>query len=176
MICGGLTIGALGMHLFESNHSTVWSKDARQPASLEKRWAPPGLGKHLAPIRVHAESNGIPESENSEVTLRAAVQAFRNLDESIRFQWTLPEGVLLVEGDEQAELPALKEGEFHYIEIVVKGFSKEKFQTITIEAFGERSDFGGSAVITSRPEDTMESIAIAMKKEVLRAEKAGETP
>lgn len=176
LICGGLTVGALAMHLLELNHSPTAPNGVRQPASLEKRWAPPGLGKHLAPVRVHAESLSIPESAETEVTLRAAVQAFRNLDEPIRFKWTLPEETLLVQGDLQDELPPLKEGEFHYLEITVKGFSKEKFQTITIEAFGERSDFGGSAVITSRPEDTMESIAVAMKKEVLRAEKAGETP
>lgn len=166
-VVGGMSIGATGMaviHLSKKNAQAL-----RQPASISHSWGPVSVGKHLTPIRVVLETPKVPESASSEIILRGAVQAMQEIPESMDYHWILPPEVVVVDGQIDGELPSLAMGRFHILELTVRNFSKEDFQNISLEAKGKTSGMGGSASISSRPEDTMESLGVQMRKEVYRA-------
>lgn len=163
---GGISIGVLSMaviHLSEKNAQAL-----RKPASFDQPWGPVGVGKHLTKLRVVIETPKISEDPNEPVLLRGAVQAIQAVNEDIHYQWLLPEDAIVVSGSSSGDLSPLSTGRFHIVELKVLNFNKLKFEHVSLEA-GTPSGLGGIATISSRPEDTMESIGVEMRKEVQKA-------
>lgn len=148
---------------------TVYGKN---PISFSQDWRPSTIEKHLSPIRVILNNPKIPSFDTSEVLIKAQIESTIKSNEEISFTWILPEGVHVIDGKQSGSLQFSSASSLQYIDLKVQNFSKENFKTISIQVAGKESQTGGVATISSRPEDTMESIAPAMQKEVKRAEAA----
>ncbi|MBO9667660.1 MAG: hypothetical protein J7501_12705 [Bdellovibrio sp.] len=164
-----LILGFSGMAFYKTQ--------ARNPASTSPRWVPQEYGKHLVPVKITLVPPAeIPVSNEEEVTLRGRINVSSSIDSDLAFSWTLPPGVSVVEGVLTDELPNVQAGQTVEVKIVVTGFSKEEQKYISLQAsvMKGRLHLGASSVISSRPEDTWESIAPEMQKaaeETLGAEK-----
>ncbi|MGZ3769265.1 MAG: hypothetical protein ACXVCP_06475 [Bdellovibrio sp.] len=134
----------------------------RKPA-----WIPAPIGKHLAPIKVAIEKpSSIPDQGGDEVTITGRVSIIQNLDGNLSYSWNLPENVNLVSGRLSGIIENVSAGQTVDITLTVSGFNKEQQRHISLQASSLRGSetLGGSAVIASRPEDTLESVAYKMKQ------------
>ncbi|MGZ3774155.1 MAG: hypothetical protein ACXVCY_17850 [Pseudobdellovibrionaceae bacterium] len=140
---------------------------SRKPSSLGTP-RPNPIGKHLALLKVEiANPTGIPDSgSDKEVQLNGRILINQQLQGDLSYSWTLPDGVKIVEGVQNDSLANVHSGQIIELKITVSGFNKEKQQYISLQASGKGGSeiMGGSAVITSRPEDTWEAVAPDMKK------------
>jgi hypothetical protein len=120
------------------------------------------LGKHLSIVQVAVQApDGIPDSENQEVVLVGWVRLNQPIDQDVHFRWELPSGVHIVEGQDQDSWSGMKAGETAETRLRVTGFSQESMKLVVLQGFvtnGE-AEFGNSAVITSRPEDSYDMLA-----------------
>lgn len=145
------------------------SKD-RQPAAIQgkKLWMPAPAGKHLAPLKVAIEEpSAIPEKgDETEVTLVGHILVNHNINSSLTYSWDLPAGVQAVRGDLKSNLSGIQAGQIVDVSLTVTGFTKEKQRLIVLKALAVQGQeiLGNSALIASRPEDTLESIASDIKK------------
>jgi hypothetical protein len=168
-----LILGLSGMAFYQ--------KQSRKPASTTPLWIPQEYGKHLAPLKVTLVPPAeIPSSNEEEVTLRGRIAVTSNVDSDLAFSWTLPPGVSVVDGVISDELANVQAGQTVEVKIVVTGFSKEEQKYISLQAsvMKARLHLGASSVISSRPEDSWESIAPEMQKaaeETLGTEKFRKT-
>jgi hypothetical protein len=159
----GITVGVTGSAFLKRSND-------RAPSSISAQaqaWTPNGLGKHLAPIHVELlKPNIIPDSGDGEVTLVGHIILTQKLDGDLTYHWVLPDGVNVVDGQVEDTLAAVTPGQTVEVKITVSGFNKERQQTVALQGSGNLGDqhFGNSSVIVSRPEDTLESVAKALKK------------
>lgn len=142
---------------------------SRQPSSLQKSrmWMPAPVGKHLALIKVKIESpETIPEAGDDEVTLTGRILVNQDIHGELSYTWAVPEDVSIIQGPLTGLLAASQAGEVFEVKLTVRGFNKEKQHLISLNASGIHGGerLGNSAVITSRPEDTWESVAPEMKR------------
>ncbi len=122
------------------------------------------VGKALSPISVRLISpDDIPDNNYEEIEIRALIVKRADNLGQIRYTWHLPEGVVASESLD-GFLPDDLKGETHELVLHVRGFSKLEKKEISLEASAQRSDMrlGNSALISSRPEDSMEFIAPIM--------------
>ncbi len=143
----------------------------RAPASSRPRelWMPAPVGKHLALVKVDASAlDFIPEYGESEVTLLGRITVTQKSTTGLNYRWHLPPDVQLVSGLPFGENLKIEAGKVVQVEIRVRGFSRESQKRITLQAFAKRGSqtLGASAVIVSRPEDTYEASAPAIREAV----------
>ncbi|MDG0814771.1 hypothetical protein [Bdellovibrio svalbardensis] len=157
----GLLLGITGMALLQKTPS-------RNPASTHKaKWIPQESAKHLAALKVELSTEkAIPESSDAEVTLIGKITLQQNAQSEVTYSWTLPEGVEVLEGDLSDSFPNVTAGKTIEVKLIVSGFSKEKQSLIALQSsvIASGVQLGGSAVITSRPEDTWEAVAPQMQQ------------
>lgn len=164
---------AVGYGLMSLSHR---STAQRHVASLPM----PGLGKHLAPVRVQILAPDVlPDYDEQEVEITGYVTVNQVTPGELEYEWILPEGVELVAGIPSDVWASVRPGQTAVTKISVRGFSKEKRRTLTLESFARIGNVrvGNTAVISSRPEDSMEFIAPEKMKsrEDFEAEKALES-
>lgn len=152
-----------------SGAAYVSNKSARKPASTTGRipWPlPPKLEKHLSLFRIELKAEQIPESNDEETDLVGRILVNQELQGDLKYTWSLPEGVHVVEGNISDSLAGARPGQIVEVKLTVTGFSKEKQNLISLQAIGKKGTevLGNSAVIASRPEDTWEAVAPDMKK------------
>ncbi len=165
----GLTIGFSGRYIVAKSAENA---RARGPASTSKPVLKPlKIGKHLALVTTEiGATTEIPEKDDQEVQLVASIQAQQNLESDLTYQWVLPEGVHLIEGQLQDGLTNVQAGQLVQVRLTVTGFSKESQKVISLQAYSTKGNMqmGNSAVIVSRAEDTWESIAPQMREEAIK--------
>lgn len=133
----------------------------------DERWQTPVLGKHLAPLRVHINLPAIlPERDDEELVVTGYVNLSQEASSEIQYKWTLPEGTSIVLGQVSGELNGARPGQTIPIKISLVGFSKEQRKVLVLEAAAQvgKHSMGNSTVVSSRPEDSMEFIAIEKMK------------
>lgn len=127
-------------------------------------WNPAEVEKHLAPVRVQILApQGLPANDEQEVQLDGYVTLNQEASADLEYQWILPPGASLVEGSLSDGWSGVQRGQTAVTRLRLIGFSRAENKIITLEAhsrFGARR-IGNTAVMASRPEDTMESIAPA---------------
>lgn len=156
----GALAGAVGMSFLQPEKTVL-----RGTASLGGPQKPTSImGKHLSVIQVALEApNGIPDREDQDVTLVGSVRMNKTFDQDLQYHWELPAGVQVVSGHVDDSLSGVKAGDDVKVELTVTGFSKENFHLVGFSSFVElgESKLGNSAVLTSRPEDSYEMLAVA---------------
>lgn len=164
LVCGTITKAFLTPKQESSGALTFASK------------APPHeMNKHTAPLKVEIlPPERIPENETDEVQIVGRIALNQNFTGNINYLWDLPEGVQLVEGQREDALQGLQAGQIAEIKIRVTGFSKLQQRAISLSSSGPVGDqrLGNSAIVVSRPEDTLESVAPALVEEA--AQQLGE--
>ncbi|HEX7675572.1 MAG TPA: hypothetical protein VF412_15455 [Bdellovibrio sp.] len=141
----------------------------REPAMdrISTKAIPQESSKHLQAIKVQIEKpKSIPESGDEEVTLVGKISVHQKIEGDITYNWVLPEGVENVEGEISDGITGIEPGKDVEVKIVVTGFNKEKQSLIALQAsvpYGN-SRLGNATIISSRPEDTWESVAPQMQK------------
>jgi hypothetical protein len=161
------TCGLLAGYGFMSVTATTSGES--QLASLAKapKWQPLELGKHLAPVRVQIlPPTVLPDRNDQEVEITGYVTLSQEAQGDVHYQWILPEGTSLVSGMASDSWFNVKPGQTAITKISVTGFSKEDRRVLSLEAFTQigNNRLGNSAVVSSRPEDSMEYIAPAKMK------------
>lgn len=167
IILSGLFLGFLGAVSFSPKEKS------RRPSSLaatKNNWLPPTIEKHLALLKVEIVNPlDIPESgSDKDVTLVGRILVNQRIQGNLSFTWTLPEDIQVVDGQLSDSISNIQQGQVAEVKLTITGFNKEKQRLISLQAFGKvggsEEILGGSAVISSRPEDTWEAVASDMKK------------
>lgn len=121
----------------------------RNPAS---QWA----GKHSSPFQIQISApKGVPANENADLELIAKVSVQQTFNEDIEFNWILPPGVDLVDGDLQDSLSGLQAGQSFERRLVVHGFTKgDASQIIVLQVSTEDNGvrIGSAGVFKEQPE------------------------
>lgn len=156
----GIIIGAGSMQAYNklANNS---DKKKRHLASEKKVNLPIEMGKHLAVVNVQIQSDDVPNSENDELTLTGLITLNQPIDSDLYFKWALPEDVTVIAGQQEDSFANVKNGQTVKTKITLTGFSKESLKLVSLHGFVQKGDqqFGNTAIVTSRPEDSMEYIA-----------------
>lgn len=155
------------------------NSDARVLASV-KNSSTIAMEKHLMPLVLTVDGPEVfPNDPNAVVKLKATVRTPFKEFSVINYQWILPDDVQVVKGYGMSEILNPVANQVYEFEISVKGFNSLDRKDIsliatTIDANGTK--LGNSAVITSRPEDSMEHIApaVMIKAQAFKASQQSE--
>lgn len=124
------------------------------------------MEKHLMPLVLTVQGPEIyPADPEKTVTLKATIRTPFTEFSSINYKWILPDEVDIVQGQITSDIHNPVANKVYSIEISVKGFNSVERKEISLIATSVDSSgtrLGNSAVITSRPEDSMEHIAPVM--------------
>jgi len=152
LILGFIGTGCL---IFQANHVR------RSVASIEP-FQVHGLmiGKQAAAMTVEIVGpSAYPENNTEIIELVGYITQYLAADSPLKYEWTLPPGVDLVRGPTVDNLANLKLGRPYQVSILVRGFSREAQKLISLKTEITTSNVPlmSSAVVVSRPEDTMEA-------------------
>lgn len=114
--------------------------------------------------------NGVPKSNEQELILRADVTLYQSLGNEIEYNWVLPAGATLVDGNLNDVWQNLKAGQTASSEISLLNVSSAEPKTIIFQAFGTRDGvkIGGSAAFSTKSnEKTLETLTATEKMETL---------
>lgn len=137
----------------------------RMMASVKQR-ATHQLEKHLMPLVLTVQGpENYPNNPEEIVKLKATIRTPFAEFSNINYKWILPDEVDIVNGHAVSDIQNPEPNKVYTAEIAVKGFNSLERKEIsiiatTVDANG--THLGNSAVITSRPEDSMEHIAPVM--------------
>ncbi len=125
------------------------------------------MGKQLTALSVQMEPlEKIPEFDHEGVKLKGLITANATDGSAIHFQWDLPAGVSVISGDVSGTLENMNPGDTAEVELEVTGFSREVGKHIIL--FGKvrhgEDELTHSALMASRPEDSMEYVAPQMRE------------
>ena len=125
------------------------------------------MEKQLGALSVQlARLDAVPEFDHQEVTLTGYITANATDGSAIHYEWDLPAGVAVVAGDASGELTNMRSGDTAEVELHVTGFSREVGKHIIL--FGKvrhgQDELTHSALVASRPEDSMEYVAPQMRE------------
>lgn len=170
IVCVGLCLGLSAMLLYKQDKQnlrrSLASVESYQPARLV-------LGKQAAAMNVEIVGPASSAEDSSElVELVGFITQNLHGDTWLDYQWSLPEGVDLIQGQVSGSLQNLTLGQPYRIAILVRGFSREKQKLITLSSQLEKAGtpLTASAVIVSRPEDTMEARVMDLASQAAKAE------
>ncbi len=157
MLLSPLALGIIGSALIYMQEHKVH----RSIASLEPYQAH-GLmiGKQAAAMTIEIVGPENYPSNNSEVVeLVGFITQYLSGDSPLSYEWALPEGVELVRGPYADTLANIPLGKAQQVSILVRGFSREAQKLISLKTQITTSNMPltASAVIVSRPEETMEA-------------------
>jgi len=137
------------------------STSLNQSPSLSSLLFNAKMGKSLSFVNVQLEAPEIPENPNDLTEISAYITLLKSSNSSIKYQWLLPDGVQVVEGQLDGQLDSVVVEEPVEIVLVVKGYSSSEKKLITLTAGTLVGDTPVSnvALISSRPEDSYEYVA-----------------
>ncbi|MFN8791191.1 MAG: hypothetical protein ACK5Y2_07020 [Bdellovibrionales bacterium] len=124
------------------------------------------MEKHLMPV--HVELIGpeqFPEGSYEPVVLRAKLRTpFQNF-QTLNFEWLLPEDVQVLSGQRQGQILNPVADQTYEIQIELQNFDRQYRKELTLRATVRDSNglqLLNTAIMTSRPEDSMEHLAPVM--------------
>lgn len=151
--------------LSQVERSNTSENNERMMASV-KQSASHQLEKHLMPLVLTVQGpDQYPNNPEATVVLKATIRTPFAEFSNINYKWILPDEVEVVKGHTVSDIQNPEPNKVYTAEITVKGFNSLERKEIslvatTIDSSG--THLGNSAVITSRPEDSMEHIAPVM--------------
>lgn len=100
----------------------------------------------------------IAKSESDVSEIKVTLTALKSMNAGLNYKWNLPNGVNLLQGPLQDQLPSLAEGETKTFTVKVNGFSKELRKYLSFEIFGAANQFPvkQEVLVSSRIEDSLE--------------------
>jgi len=126
-------------------------------------------GKHLSLVYVNLQSSAsIPETAGRSVEIKGYVMVTQATASTLKYKWILPDGVFRVRGPAEGTLDPTRVRVWQEVKIEVTGFDQTDKRVITLEAKANTSqqELGSTAVLSSRPQDSMEYLAPDMKLSV----------
>tara|TARA_B110001454_G_scaffold218991_1_gene249054 strand:- start:95828 stop:96451 length:624 start_codon:yes stop_codon:yes gene_type:complete len=119
------------------------------------------MGKSLSFVNVQLEAPDIADNPNDETEITGYITLLKSSNNVVTYQWLLPEGVSIVDGDIEGQLEGVYAEEPVEVSIIVKGYSNNEKKLVTLTAGTVIGDTPVSnvALISSRPEDSQEFIA-----------------
>lgn len=127
------------------------------------------MGKHMSVLTAQIDnSTRVPEYENQEMMITGYVTLNKQVAGDVHFEWSLPHGVTLVSGDLKGSWSEMRAGQTATAVIYVTGFSKEAAKHIIFQTSTQHGNdqLGHSALISSRPEDSLEYVAPEIRDHV----------
>lgn len=118
------------------------------------------IGKQAAAMTVEIVGpESYPEGNSAVVELVGYITQHLHGDTPLTYEWSLPEGVELVRGPVIDTLVNLPLGRPQQVSILVRGFSREAQKLISLrtQITTSNTPLSASAVVVSRPEDTVEA-------------------
>lgn len=181
-IPSSIVAGFVGMAVFNSFNET----SIDQPSSIERNTASTvqkkypdhfnrvemginTLGKMRAFVVASLESpSSIPETADTRLILRGQVVLNQPNASAAMFKWILPEGVSLVRGALEGALDPNRVNLPQEVQIEVAGFDQTEKRIIILEAKAKSGQeiFGSTALLSSRPQDSMEYLGTMKQKAV----------
>lgn len=158
----GIGVAALiHHHKTQANHK----HQLRTLASV-KDFSTIKMEKHLMPVAVQIDPPAeFPEGPGELVTVKGKIRTnFENFG-SISYEWVLPEGVQLIKGHATGDIVKPMAGQDYEVELTLQDFDRQYRKELILKAkILDPNDkpLHNSAVITSRPEDSMEHLAPVM--------------
>lgn len=138
------------------------------------------MEKHLMPLVLTVQGPEVfPEEAKAKVTLKATVRTPFPRFSSIHYKWILPDDVRVIKGNLSSDIHNPEANHSYEFEITVQGFNGLDRKDISIVAttFDENGTrLGNSAIITSRPQDSMEHLApiVMLKAQAFKADQSEE--
>lgn len=119
------------------------------------------MGKSLSFVNVQLEAPDIADNPNDETEITGYITLLKSSNNVVKYQWLLPEGVQVVDGDLEGQLEGVYAEDPVEVSIIVKGYSSNEKKLVTLTAGTVIGDTPVSnvALISSRPEDSQEYIA-----------------
>ncbi|MBS1969238.1 MAG: hypothetical protein JSU04_02975 [Bdellovibrionales bacterium] len=118
------------------------------------------IGKQAAAMTIEIVGpESYPESNTEVVELVGFITQYLSADTPLSYEWSLPAGVELVRGPQADTLANISLGKAQQVSILVKGFSRDAQKLISLKTQITTSNMPltASAVVVSRPEETMEA-------------------
>jgi len=167
-------IAGFGLMKFYQNNSSLQSHS--WASKSPEKFQPIALGKQkmLTSVKIVSADRKIASADD-EVTLTGYVTLNEELDRPLFWEWNLPEGVRLSEGEYKGFEMHPQAGRTYTSTIKVRGFSHEQRQVIALTGYADFEDSrtGNSSTISSNPEASFEYIAPTLKAEVESEKKPG---
>jgi len=166
LFCSFFAIGVGVASYLHNHHNLVLEKNHFRTIASVKASSTIHMEKHLMPVTVQiATPPEIPEGPGELITLKGKVRTNYENFGSISFEWLVPHDVQIIQGQIAGDIQNPVAGQDYEIEIKLKDFDRQYRKELTLKA--NVLDPNGnllhnSAVITSRPEDSMEHLAPAM--------------
>ena len=136
-------------------------------------------GKHTRPIDIKFDSDPAAIQSDREYTIKAKVILLQPITAHLDYKWILPEGVEVVSGELDNTWPSVQGGQEIETEITLEGLSNDTNQVIVLQVISKddtHSKIGYSAVFSTRPEETLESVAPLRTKALQKLELSSEAP
>lgn len=146
---------------YASANYLIESAKSNQSTALNSVLFNAKLGKSLAFVNVQLEAHDIPENPNDTAEITGYITLLKSSNQVMHYQWVLPNGVSIVEGNSEGQFESVTVEQPIPITVTVKGYSKYEKKLLTLTAstvIGETS-FSNVAILSSRPEDSLEFIA-----------------
>lgn len=149
--------------------ASYFSTKDRKIASVEKKrsWMPAPIGKHLALFEIEITAlSEISENESEDITIVGKIYINQPVQDQVTYSWQVPADVEVIKGDINGKVAQPQQGQFIETKLIVRGFNKKMQKLISLKALSRSANLpiGSSAVIVSRPEDTLEYVAAEMKQ------------
>ena len=136
-------------------------------------------GKHTRPIDIKFDSDPAAIQSDRDYTLKAKVILLQPITAHLDYKWILPEGVEIVEGELENTWASVQGGQEIETEITVQGLSNDSNQLIVLEVLSKddtHSKIGYTGVFSTRPEETLESVAPLRTKALQKLDLSSESP
>ncbi len=168
----GVVLGFVGMATYNSFYqSNELTSGEIEFASLSTTKASKVIyqGKHLSLVYVNLQpSASIPETAGRSVEIKGHIMVTQASASTLKYKWILPDGVFRVRGPVEGTLDPNQVRVWQEVKLEVTGFDQTDKRVITLEAKANTSqqELGSTAVLSSRPQDSMEYLAPAQKVSV----------
>lgn len=118
------------------------------------------MGKHQSVINVQLEKANSDEQSNLS-TLRGYITLLKSFNQTVIYNWSLPDDVQIVEGSLQGQVEIQTTESPAVVEIKVAGFNKDTKKVISLTANTVIDDltFGNVGLLSSTPEESLEYLA-----------------
>jgi hypothetical protein len=160
IILFGAVVGYTSVHFIREPN-----KHNRQLASMTfSKLGSQQFAKTLFDIKVRNDSIALKANEIS--TIKVSIEAFKDFPAGLKYTWTLPETVSVVEGDITGDLLDFSAHQKKDFTLKVRGYSKEEKNYISFAINGNLNDklIERDILVSSRPEDSFEYVVQEMEK------------
>jgi hypothetical protein len=161
LILSGIAIGAIA-GMFLKNSEPAFTDLQRRPSSEALS------GKHQRLFEVLIKpSSSMPSSDNKDLELEASITLLQPQKGEVHFQWVLPEGAQIVEGEVSDSVANLLAGQVLTRKLVVQGVSQEginKIVSLQVWMDVDGVKMGGAGVFATHAEELQISGSSASNK------------